>query len=188
MYGGHITDDWDRITNNTYLRVLIKPELLSGMPLASLVPVFRSPDPHKHNYDQYVNYVDEKLPAESPLMFGLHPNAEIGYLTTQGETLFGTILDVQGGSGGGGGAKEEGVTAIINDFLTKIPEQFNIMEIQGKLSEGKGKEREKTPEVIVCFQECERMNGLLFEIKRSLKELELGLQGALNISEAMEKL
>jgi dynein heavy chain len=28
MYGGHITDNWDRRTNNTYLKVLIKPELL----------------------------------------------------------------------------------------------------------------------------------------------------------------
>lgn len=28
MYGGHITDGWDRRTNSTYLEVLIKPELL----------------------------------------------------------------------------------------------------------------------------------------------------------------
>lgn len=35
MYGGHITDDWDRRTNNTYLKVLIKPDLLNNM---NLVP------------------------------------------------------------------------------------------------------------------------------------------------------
>lgn len=28
MYGGHITDDLDRRTNNTYLEKLIKPEIL----------------------------------------------------------------------------------------------------------------------------------------------------------------
>jgi len=28
MYGGHITDNWDRRTNNTYLEVLIRPEIL----------------------------------------------------------------------------------------------------------------------------------------------------------------
>lgn len=35
---------------------------------------------------------------------------------------------------------------------------------------------ERTPYVIVSFQECERMNVLMSEIKRSLKELHLGLK------------
>jgi dynein heavy chain len=42
MYGGHITDDWDRRTNRTYLEVLIKPEILTGMNI-TLAPGFRSP-------------------------------------------------------------------------------------------------------------------------------------------------
>ena len=43
-------------------------------------------------------------------MFGMHPNAEIGYLTTMCETLFGAILEVQGGAtSGGGGKKDDGV-------------------------------------------------------------------------------
>jgi dynein heavy chain len=31
MYGGHITDNWDRRTNSSYLHVLIRPEILSQM-------------------------------------------------------------------------------------------------------------------------------------------------------------
>lgn len=31
MYGGHITDNWDRRTNATYLKVLIRPEIFNGM-------------------------------------------------------------------------------------------------------------------------------------------------------------
>ena len=42
MYGGHITDNWDRRTNNAYLKTLIKPELLTG---ANLAKNFKSPDP-----------------------------------------------------------------------------------------------------------------------------------------------
>jgi dynein heavy chain len=91
MYGGHITDDWDRRTNNTYLAFLVRPDILKGMNL-TLAPGFRSPDPAKFDRNAYVKFVDEKLPAEDPRMFGLHPNAEIGYLTTLGETLFDTIL------------------------------------------------------------------------------------------------
>ena len=47
---------------------------------------------------------------------------------------------------------------------------------------------ERTPYVIVCFQECERMNLLTSEMKRSLKELDLGLKGELTITSDMEDL
>ena len=40
-------------------------------------------------------------------MFGLHPNAEIGYQTAMGDNLFRTILDVQGGGGGMSAKKKE---------------------------------------------------------------------------------
>jgi dynein heavy chain len=38
------------------------------------------------------------------------------------------------------------------------------------------KAEEKTPYTIVAIQECERMNTLTEEIRRSLKELNLGLK------------
>ena len=101
MYGGHITDNWDRRTNNTYLEVVIRPEILSGMQL-TLAPGFKSPDPAKFDRDSYSKYIEEKLPHEIPQMFGLHPNAEIGYLTTQGETLFMFIQQISGGGSSGG--------------------------------------------------------------------------------------
>jgi len=88
MYGGHITDDLDRRTNRTYLEKLIKPEILQQMILTMFHPGFKSPDPMKFDRDKYSNYIETCLPAEVPQMFGLHPNAEIGYLTTQAETLF----------------------------------------------------------------------------------------------------
>jgi dynein heavy chain len=128
MYGGHITDDWDRRTNNTYLEVLFQPPIMQQMQL-TLHPGFKSPDPAKFEREQYVNYIEEKLPVEQPQMFGLHPNAEIGYLTNQGDTLFGTILAVQGGGGGAGGAAEDAVKEAINDFLGRLPADFPLLEI-----------------------------------------------------------
>jgi len=47
---------------------------------------------------------------------------------------------------------------------------------------------EKTPYLIVAIQECEKMNTLLNEIRFSLNELDQGLDGALNITDAMELL
>lgn len=51
MYGGHITDDWDRRTNNTYLKVLIKPDLLTNMNLIPAQnPIYRILDPNKNEF------------------------------------------------------------------------------------------------------------------------------------------
>jgi dynein heavy chain len=152
MYGGHITDDWDRRTNSTYLLVLIKPAILTGMNL-TLAPGFRSPPAEKFNRDAYVKYVDEKLPIEDPRMFGLHPNAETGYLTTQGETLFFTILQCQGGSGAGSGGKDAAIKEMINKFLEILPQPFIMLDLFAKA-------KERSPYVVVCLQECERMNIL----------------------------
>lgn len=101
MYGGHITDDWDRRTNRTYLQVIIRPELMQ--PNFNLAPHFKNPDPHKFNYDKYVNFIEEGLPQETPAVYGMHTNAEIGYLNNQCSDLLSTILEVQAGSVGAGG-------------------------------------------------------------------------------------
>jgi dynein heavy chain len=67
---------------------------------------------------------------------------------------------------------------LITDFKTRTPEGFNMIEINLRI-------KEKAPFIVVCLQECERMNGLLGEIKRTLDDLKLGLTGALNITDTM---
>ena len=61
-------------------------------------------------------------------MFGMHPNAEIGYLTLQCEDLFDIILSITaGGGGGGGGSKDDTIMNLITDFKTRAPEGFNMI-------------------------------------------------------------
>jgi dynein heavy chain len=146
----------------------------------TLAPGFKSPDPLKFDREQYRKYIEEKLPIEQPQMFGLHPNAEIGYLTTMSETLFATIMSVQGGSGGGGGDDSK-VKSLILTLLSTLPTNFNMFDVNAKA-------KNKTPYVVVCLQECERMNILLDEIRDSLNDLDSGLKGSLNITDAMELL
>jgi dynein heavy chain len=50
------------------------------------------------------------------------------------------------------------------------------------------KAKERSPYVVVCLQECERMNTLIFTIRTSLEGLDAGMKGTLNITENMEKL
>jgi len=50
------------------------------------------------------------------------------------------------------------------------------------------KQQEKSPYTVVAIQECERMNMLTREVRRSLKELNLGLKGELTVTPEMESL
>lgn len=55
-------------------------------------------------------YIDAQLPPESPYLYGLHPNAEIGFLTQTSEKLFRTVLELQprdSRAGDGAGATRE---------------------------------------------------------------------------------
>lgn len=61
------------------------------------------------------------------------------------------------------------VKTVLDEILEKLPEEFNMTELMGKLEE-------RSPYVVVALQECERMNILTQEIKRSVKELNLGLK------------
>ena len=93
---------------------------------------------------------------------------------------------MSGGGGAGGkkgNRKEDVVKGMIEDFLARLPPDFDLVEIKGRVGGA-----ELTPYIVVSLQEAERMNVLLGDIRFSLTELQLGLAGALNISEAMENL
>jgi len=82
---------------------------------------FRSPNPAKSTRDVYEAKIDE-LPIENPNMFGLHSNAEIGYLTNLSEALCFTILQCAGSSGGAGGSSKDALVGdLIVKFLEKLP-------------------------------------------------------------------
>ncbi|KAK7945776.1 hypothetical protein WMY93_001504 [Mugilogobius chulae] len=181
MYGGHITDDWDRRLCRTYLEEYMQPNQFDRK--LSLAPGFVVPS--NLDYQGYHDFIDEMLPHESPVHYGLHPNAEIEFLTVTSDALFHTLLELQSPDAvmgeGASQTLEEKVKSILDEVLEKLPEEYNMSDITSKTAE-------RSPYILVCFQECERMNTLISEIRRSLKELDLGLKGELAISSEMEKL
>lgn len=125
MYGGHITDDWDRRLCVSYLEEFLQPDLVDGeLQLApgkmffylkkkhliycfqflKLISFKGFPAPPNTDLAGYHAYIDEVIPPESPYLYGLHPNAEIGFLTMTAENLFKTVFEMQprdAGSSGG---------------------------------------------------------------------------------------
>lgn len=79
------------------------PNVISGFPA-----------PPNTDYVGYHKYIDERLPPESPYLYGLHPNAEIGFLANISELMFRTIFEMQprdtGSAAGAGMSREEKVS------------------------------------------------------------------------------
>ncbi|CAM9220931.1 unnamed protein product [Bubo scandiacus] len=131
MYSGHNTDAWDCRVCCIYLQEFISPPVLEGE--LTVAPGFLAPP--NLDYAGYHKYIDEMLPSERPLLYGLQPNAEMGYLTTS-DNLFKTLLEMQPmNSFGGerqGQSAEEKVKNVLDDTLEMLPKEFNMAEIMQK--------------------------------------------------------
>merc|ERR1712054_26944 len=65
MYGGHITDDFDRLLCRTYLDMYMRNELFEAL---EFYPGF--PCPPDMSHQRMMEYIDETMAVESPIMFG----------------------------------------------------------------------------------------------------------------------
>ena len=67
---------------------------------------------------------------------------------------------------------QERVKRVLDDVVEVMPELLPLSELEARLADG-----ERSPYSSVFLQECERMNLLLAEMRRSLLELDMGLKG-----------
>lgn len=188
MYGGHIVDDWDRRMCEKYLSYFMQDEILDEM---ELVPYadglsWKSPGPGTH--EKYLEHI-ETMPPESPLFFGMHPNAEIDFRTKMCQSIFELLQSIQPKQAPGQGSTEQDIFAtnpaeeMCNEILDEVREvKYNVEEV-ASLSE-----QEKGPYQFVLMQECDCMNCLVHEMVRGLNELQQGFKGELTMSEHMEHL
>jgi dynein heavy chain len=151
----------------------------------ALTDLFKAPTTSA-SYDLVIDHIEEDLKTETPLAFGLHPNAEIGFRTAASEDLLRTIMDLSNplseGTGAEGQDSQQVSEAIIQDVLEILRDvRYETDTIAGGLDD-------IGPFQNVVLQECDRMNLLVGEIVRSLLELDLGFKGDLTISDAMEEL
>jgi len=77
MYGGHIVDDWDRRLARAYLENIMTPQIFEEEELFPYIEgknlSFKVPAPT--NFEKYLEHIELSLGQETPLAYGLHPNA-----------------------------------------------------------------------------------------------------------------
>lgn len=69
----------------SYIQEIFDEGLISGKKLA---PGFMAPNPDGMNHHLYSMHIEKSLPEETPAMFGMPANAEVGYLTNAAEEIF----------------------------------------------------------------------------------------------------
>ena len=141
MYGGHIVDDWDRRLARGYLENSMCAEIFEEEELFPYIDgknvSFRVPLPT--TFDKYLDHI-EGLGAETPLAYGLHPNAEIGFRTNQCLTLFSTMLEIAPkDSSSGGDAGGRTTQDILQEMVKKFLEDINIRSLIFSVDEIKNK-------------------------------------------------
>jgi dynein heavy chain len=146
--------------------------------------------PAPTTHDKYLEHIDLSLQYETPLAYGLHPNAEIGFRTAICMSLFYTLTEIQPkdeNAAEGAGVKSN--QEILQDLIRRFIEDLNIKGLIFNVDEIKNKidAEQKGPYQNVFIQEIEYMTILLIEIVKSLEEIDQGLKGNLTISEKMEQ-
>jgi len=185
MYGGHITDDWDRRLCKAYLDFLMREDLFDEMdmvpyPAKNSTVSFKCPK--VPNYDSYFEHIN--LLPETPLVFGMHPNAELNFREDQADALFSTLQDLQPKDTKAAGEEGSAQQEKFKDIKDMI-EKFDSQRIPSDLLKG---DENRTPFQNVFMQESDRTNALLTDILNSMNDLELAMSGQLTMTEMLDNL
>ncbi|CAH1099757.1 unnamed protein product [Psylliodes chrysocephalus] len=177
QYGGRVTDDFDKRLLTTFTQVwfcdvLLRPgfEFYKGYKV-----------PQTRNLQGYIDYINSLPATDSPEVFGLHSNADITYQINTAKGILDTILNVQPKEGGGGGGetRESVVYCLAEDMLEKLPKQYNSFEVKEALQ----RMGPLLPMNIFLRQEVDRIQIVLKEVKSTLTDLKLAIDGTIVMSQ-----
>jgi len=145
------------------------------------------------NYSQMI----ETLPlTNSPVVFGLHPNAEIGYYSNAVKSMWSDLVSLQprrSGSGEGM-SREDYISTTARDIFAKIPiasmdaGSFDLLQTRSLLLKRNNSDNMITPCQVVLMQELERWNNLVLRMAVSLLNLQKALVGEIGMSDDLDAL
>ncbi|ORC93797.1 putative dynein heavy chain [Trypanosoma theileri] len=203
MYGGRVTDSMDRRIVKTYLEEYFGDFLFDTFQSFHFYKNDEvdyclppdSTDPNKRVTLQQMLAHVESLPKDNtPEVFGLHPNAETGYLRNAAESMWLSLIELMPRSGkaaaSGSESREDVLLKLAEDILSQIPEPLDrkrIMRKEKERAQEKGYSNLQ-PTQVVLLQEIERWNKLVGVMVSSLKELQKALSGAIGMSNELDEL
>ncbi|XP_053336632.1 dynein axonemal heavy chain 10 [Clarias gariepinus] len=185
MYGGRVIDSFDRRILTVYM-----DEYLGDFIFDTYQPFhfFHNDEvdykiPSDGPKEVYADEIESLPLANTPEVFGLHPNAEIGYYTQAARDMWTHLIELQPQTGdtGGGISRDEYISQVARDIQNKLPKPFDLDVIRKKFG------LEVSPTTVVLLQELERFNRLIVRMSRSLAELQRALAGEVGMSSELDE-
>eukprot|EP01033_Poteriospumella_lacustris_P008676 gene8676-6241_t len=197
MYGGRVSDDMDRRILKTYMEEYMGDFLFDDCQKFSFSTVgFDYRLPEWGELDQYTAMIETLPLTNSPAVFGLHPNAEIGYYTNAVKAMWLDLISLQPRRAGGGEgmSREDYISTTAKDIYSKIPIEsmdigsFDLLQTRALLLRRNKSEDTVTPCQVVLLQELERWNALVKRMASSLLDLQRALVGEIGMSDELDSL
>ncbi|XP_027269695.1 dynein heavy chain 10, axonemal isoform X2 [Cricetulus griseus] len=184
MYGGRAIDSFDRRILTTYM-----DEYLGDFIFDTFQPFhfFRNKEvdykiPVGDVKDKFVEAIEALPLANTPEVFGLHSNAEIGYYTQAARDMWGHLLELQPqtGESSSGISRDDYIGQVAKDIENKMPKIFDLDQVRKHLG------LNISPTSVVLLQELGRFNKLAIRMTRSLAELQRALAGEVGMSSELD--
>ena len=195
MYGGRVTDDFDRKVVATYMEEYLGDFLFDTFQPFHFFQDEASAkgDPKGVDYcipplggrDKYIAGIETMpgIDSQTPEVFGLHPNAEIDYLTNASKKTWSDLISLQPRQAGGAGGvtREDYIAGIATDIQNKMPPLFDLNKLRKELElDG------FSPVFVVLVQELERWEKLNLIMSKSLSQLKKALVGEIAMSNDLD--
>jgi len=188
QYGGRITDDLDRELFITYgqqwlTEAVFQPNYIFNTTFTEFH--YAIPDSSEHG--KFMEAIGSMPVKDSPIIFGLHPNADLTYRLNESIAMLTTLIDTQPkeASGGSGKSREDEVKEKIEkELLPQLPPDFIEAEIEERLKtlrgpKGLSETGKGIPLNVFLFQELQRFQTILSIVRRTLVNMVLAIEGSI---------
>lgn len=185
MYGGRVSDSFDRRILSTYLDEYLGDFLFDSFQpfhfFANEQVDYAVPPTGAHGH--YLSAIEGLPLVQSPEVFGLHPNADISYYSSATKAMWSGLIEMQPrvGATGGGISREEYIENVANDVKSRIPDPFDLPVLRREIGT-------PSPVQVVLLQELEAWNVVVRVMRTTLKDLSRALAGEIGFSADLEAL
>lgn len=183
QFGGRVTDDVDRVLLASYVASYLGPGTLQpnftfnpSTPVGRVADEFVYGAPDFQEVEQYRSHVVAMPLAQSPEVFGLHPNADLTFRVKESSELLDTLALTRpsGAAGGTLERQEQAAAARATDLLSTLPLTFTVHDITSRVALMGGL---SIPLNIFLFQELQSMGVVLDAVRSTLESVRAAAQG-----------